>query len=91
MADILEIMLEFLLRHWKRKRQMESDWFSVVEKKKDKGIFSPRRRPCLVIFRTEDGSRKKFRMSQDDCSRYQLRKKYHKKQGDLMPDPQLVM
>ncbi|MEJ2247729.1 MAG: hypothetical protein P8Y80_16895 [Acidobacteriota bacterium] len=59
-----------------------------VEEKKEEKFFSLRRRPCLVIFRTEDGSRKKFWMNRDDFNGYQLKKTYHKKQGDFIPDPQ---
>lgn len=88
MADFLQCILDFLLHYWNRKRRVESDWFGVVEEKKDEKFFYLRSRPCLVVFRTEDGSRKKFWMNRDDFSCYQLRKTYHKKQGDLIPDPQ---
>lgn len=91
MAHFLEFIFDFLLLHWKRKRQTESDWFGIVEKKKDKGLFSLGKNPCLVIFRTEDGSRNKIWMNEDEFSCYDLRKKYHKKQGDIMPDPQSGM
>ena len=88
MAHILEYILDFLLLHWRRKRQTESDWFGIVEKKKNKGIFALQSKPCYVLFRSEDGSRKKIWMNEDQFSHYQLGKKYHKKQGDLIPDPQ---
>ena len=88
MADILFELIDLLLRHWKRKEQLQSDWFGIVEKKKEQQFFFLSSRSRLVIFRTEDGSRKKLWINKDACDRYKLNKKYHKKQGDLIPDPQ---
>ena len=87
MANVLEFILEFLLYNWVRKRELESDWFGVVEEKRGERFFSLRRRPCLVIFRTEDGSRKKCWMNKEDYGCFRLTKTYNKKQGDLIPDP----
>lgn len=88
MAHFLEFIFDYLLLHWKRKRQTESDWFGTVEQKKNRELFSLRRNPFLVVFRAEDGSQKKFWMNEDDFNCYMLSKKYHKKKGELMPDPQ---
>jgi hypothetical protein len=77
-------LLPFLL---KRRREITKEWFGTVEEKaRAVRALLPRYR-YTVVFRTEEGQRKKLRMGRADFDLYQEGRRYAKKAGDYLPDP----
>jgi hypothetical protein len=73
---------------FKRKRERRKEWSGTVEEKK---IRTLSRLAYLVIFRTDDGQRKKVRLDRkEDFDLYQEGRRYTKKAGRDLPDTKLM-
>ena len=77
------LILPFLL---KRKRDTRLEWSGIVEEKKARVRHFLSKYAYTVIFRTDDGKRKKLRMGKDDFSLYREGARYSKKPGSYLPD-----
>ena len=76
--------LDSLLPGIRRRRERRKEWTGTVEAKKT-WAFS--KHAFLVIFRTDDGQRKKLRLdSKEDFDLYEEGRRYAKKAGDDLPD-----
>jgi len=76
--------LDSLLPSIRRRRERRKEWTGTVEAKKT-WAFS--KHAFLVIFRTDDGQRKKLRLdSKEDFELYEEGRRYAKKAGDDLPD-----
>ena len=82
--DLFDLLLVFQL---KRKWEIPQEWFGTVEKRKAGISPSLSRYRYSVVFRTEEGKRKKLRMGKADFDLYQEGRRYTKKAGDYLPDP----
>jgi hypothetical protein len=87
---MINLILDFLgdwlvlLPRLKRKRERRREWSGTVEAKKTGGLS---KHAYLVIFRTDDGQRKKVRMDRkEDLDNYKEGRKYLKKAGEDLPD-----
>jgi hypothetical protein len=87
---MIDFMLELLgdwlvLFPWaKKRRERRKEWSGTVEGKKT-GTLS--KHAYLVIFRTEDGQRKKVRLDRrEEFDLYEEGRRYTKKAGEDMPD-----
>ena len=88
MFDILFDLFDLaLLFHLKRKREIPKEWFGTVEKKKEDMTPALSRYRYIVVFRTEEGKRKKLRMGKADYDLYQEGRRYTKRAGEYLPDP----
>jgi len=88
MLDIIFDLFDLhLLSQLKRKWEISQEWFGTVEKKKAHTAPSISRYGYSVVFRTEEGKRKKLRMGKADFDLYQEGRRYTKKAGDYLPDP----
>lgn len=86
LLDSLLDGLFFLLPGIRRKRERRQEWVGTVETKKTQALS---KQAYLVIFRTDDGRRKKLRLDRiEDFSRYEEGRRYAKKAGDSLPDPE---
>jgi len=86
MLDILIDMLEGLFSSspLRRKRERDKEWAGTVEAKKTCTLS---KHAYLVIFRTDDGKRKKVRLDRtEDFERYEEGRRYTKRAGDDLPD-----
>jgi hypothetical protein len=87
MLDILIDFLEglfFLSPRLRRKRERGKEWAGRVEAKK---TWTLSKHAYLVIFRTDDGERKKVRLDRiEDFDLYEKGRKYTKRAGDDLPD-----
>lgn len=84
---ILEILDSLLvLFPWsKRKRDRRQEWSGTVEAKK---TWTLSEHAYLVIFRTDDGQRKKVRMDRkEDFDLYEEGRRYFKRAGRDLPEP----
>jgi hypothetical protein len=73
-----------LLPWFKRKRERRKEWTGTVEAKKTWAIS---KHAYLVIFRTDDGQRKKIRLDlKEDFDRFEEGRRYAKKAGQDLPD-----
>jgi len=87
---ILEILdnLLFLFPWSRRKRDRRKEWSGTVEAKR---TWTLSKLAYLVIFRTEDGQRKKVRMdSKEDFDIYEEGRRYIMRAGQDLPDPKPV-
>jgi hypothetical protein len=92
---MLDIILDFLgdllifFLPVKRKMDVSKAWSGTVEKKivRSSPTLSPYR--YSVIFRTDQGKKKKMRMKKADFDRYQEGLRYIKKSGEGLPVPHL--
>jgi len=73
-----------LLPWSKRRRERRKAWSGTVEAKK---TWTLSKHAYLVIFRTDDGQRKKVRLDrQEDFDLYEEGRRYTKKTGEDLPD-----
>lgn len=73
-----------LLPWSKRRRERRKEWSGTVEAKK---TWTLSKHAYLVIFRTDDGQRKKVRLDrQEDFDLYEEGRRYTKKTGEDLPD-----
>ena len=77
------LILPFLL---KRKRDARLEWSGIVEEKKARVRHFLSKYAYTVIFRTDDGERKKLRMGKDDFNLYREGVRYIKRPGSYLPD-----
>jgi len=83
-GDFLVIgLIDWFLRSWNRKQE----WFGVVIKNKKRSARSPSKYRYAVVFRTENGRRKRLRMDEWRASFYKLGWRYRKRRGEDFPDP----
>jgi hypothetical protein len=87
---MMDLILEFLdnllvLLPWSmRKRDRRREWTGTVEAKKTLALS---KHAYLVIFRTDDGQRKKVRLDRrEEFDLYEEGRRYTKKAGEDMPD-----
>jgi len=87
MIDVLLEVLDNLLGvlPWSmRKRERRKEWSGTVEAKK---TWTLSKHAYLVIFRTDDGQRKKLRLDlKEDFDLYEEGRRYTKKAGHDLPD-----
>jgi len=87
MIDLILSFFEDLvaLLPWSiRKRDRRKEWSGTVEAKR---TWSLSRHAYLVIFRTNDGQRKKVRLDwKEDFDLYEEGRRYTKKAGHDLPD-----
>ena len=77
------LIVPFLL---KRKRDIRLEWSGIVEEKKARISHFLSKYAYTVIFRTDDGERKKLRMGKDDFNLYREGVRYIKKPRSYLPD-----
>ncbi len=87
---MIDFLLEFLgdlfvfLPGIGRKRDRRKEWSGTVEAKK---TWSLSKHAYLVIFRTDDGQRKKVRLDRkEDFDSYEEGRRYIKKAGKDLPE-----
>jgi hypothetical protein len=80
-VDLLLILPFFL----KRKRDTRLEWSGIVEEKKARVRHFLSKYAYTVIFRTDDGARKKLRMGKDAYDLYREGKRYIKTAGTYLP------
>jgi hypothetical protein len=83
---ILDVLGDLLaLLPWSvRKRDRRKEWSGTVKAKK---TWTLSKHAYLVIFRTDDGQRKKLRFDRkEDFDLYEEGRRYAKKAGDDLPD-----
>ncbi len=82
--EILGILAD-LLPFSGTKRDRRKEWSGTVEAKR---TLTLSKHAYLVIFRTEEGQRKKVRMDRkDDFDSYDEGQRYFKRAGQDLPDP----
>jgi len=81
--DVLDDLLAF--SPWsKRNRDRRREWTGTVEAKK---TWTLSKHAYLVIFRTDDGQRKKVRLDRkEDFDSFEEGRRYTKKAGQVLPD-----
>jgi len=83
---ILDILGDLLaLLPWsRRRRDRRKEWSGTVEAKK---TWTLSKHAYLVIFRTDEGQRKKVRLDrEEDFSLFEEGRRYTKRAGEDMPD-----
>jgi hypothetical protein len=83
---ILELLGDgIVLLPWaKRKRERRKEWSGTVEAKKTRALSE---HAYLVIFRTDDGQRKKVRLDRrEEFDLYEDGRRYVKRAGEDLPD-----
>jgi len=85
--DLLDNLL--VLFPWsKRKRDRRKEWSGTVEGKR---TWTLSQHAYLVIFRTDEGQRKRVRMDRkEDFDIYEEGRRYIKRAGQDLPDPKPV-
>ena len=81
--DMLVVSPSIVKRRW----VVREEWSGAVEKKKAYRGHPLSRYGYAVVFRTEEGQRKKLLMGKADFDLYQEGRRYTKKAGAYLPDP----
>jgi hypothetical protein len=78
-----------LLPWFRRKKDRRKEWSGTVETKK---TLTLSKHAYLVIFRTDDGQRKKVRLDrEEDFDIYEEGRRYVKKAGKDLPETKLAV
>jgi hypothetical protein len=77
-----------LIWQLKKKWEIPKEWSGTVEKKREDMTTALSRFRYIVVFRTMEGQKKKLRMGKADYDLYQIGRRYTKKAGQYLPDPQ---
>lgn len=81
--DLLVVSPYLVKRRW----GIRQEWSGTVEKKKARVSRPVSRYGYAVVFRTEEGKRKKLLMGKAEYDLYQEGRRYTKKAGAYLPDP----
>jgi hypothetical protein len=84
---ILELLVYAVFPYFKRKKWRQEEWFGVVEEKRAAGDYSVKKHKHIVVFRTSEGQKRKYHVSEELFNRYEEGKQYHKKRGEDFPEP----
>jgi len=88
---MIEALIEFIIYaifpYYRRKKRKKEEWYGVVEEKRIVGDFSLKKNACVVIFRTNEGQKRKMKMNEELFNKYEKGKQYHKRSGEDYPDP----
>lgn len=89
MLDIIFALFDIAIV-WQIKKRWETrkEWSGTVEKKKEDITRALSEFKYIVFFRTEEGKMKKLRMGKQDFDLYREGRRYTKKAGQYLPDPQ---
>ena len=86
-VDFLFDLLIFTPSILKRRVEIRREWSGTVERKKARAARPASRHGYAVVFRTEEGRRRKLLMGKADFDLYQEGRRYTKKAGAYLPDP----
>lgn len=86
---ILDFLVYGIFPYLKRKKRRAEEWFGVVEEKRLEGDFSLKKHKHVVIFRTNEGQKRKMKMKEELFNRYEKGKQYRKRRGEDYPEPVL--
>jgi hypothetical protein len=84
---ILELIIYAIFPYFRRKKRRKEEWYGTVEEKRIEGDFSLKKQACVVVFRTNEGQKRKMKMSEELFNKYEKGKQYHKRSGEDYPDP----
>lgn len=84
---ILEFLIYAIFPYFKRKKRRKEEWFGVVEDKKTEGDYSVKKHKNVVVFRTSEGQKRKFRVSEELFNKYEKEQQYRKRSGEDFPEP----
>lgn len=84
---ILELIFYAIFPYFKKRKRKNEEWFGVVEEKRGEDDYSLKKHPYIVIFRTNEGFKRKMKVSQELFHKYEKGKQYHKKKGKDYPEP----
>jgi hypothetical protein len=85
--DIIELLIYAIFPYFKRKKRKKEEWFGVVEEKRIEGDYSLKKHRHAVVFRTSEGQKRKFHVSEELFNKYEEGKQYRKKSGEVYPEP----
>lgn len=86
-AELIEMVFYLLVPAFRKKKKREDEWYGVVEEKQVKSDFSIAKYNCVVVFRRDDGTKRKFKVSEADFHSFEKGKRYLKKAGEDLPAP----
>jgi hypothetical protein len=84
---ILEFLIYAIFPYFKKKKRKKEEWYGVVEEKRVEGDYSLKKHMHVVIFRTNEGLKRKMKMSEELFNKYEKGKQYRKQSGEDYPDP----
>lgn len=86
-ADLIELVVELFIPALRKKKKRDEEWYGVVEDKHTKSDYSVAKCNCVVVFRKDDGTKQKFKVSEADFHSFEKGKRYLKKAGEDIPVP----
>ncbi len=84
---ILEFLIYAIFPYFKKKKRKKEEWYGVIEEKRVEGDYSLKKHMHVVIFRTNEGLKRKMKMNEELFKKYEKGKQYHKRSGEDYPDP----
>jgi hypothetical protein len=84
---ILEFLIYAIFPYFKKKKRKKEEWYGVVEEKRVEGDYSLKKHMHVVIFRTNEGLKRKMKMSEELFNKYEKGNQYRKQSGEDYPDP----
>ena len=87
LMDISDIIIDPLPLSLGRKRRLREEWIGTVEDKRQRRDFLPAKQTMEVVFRKEDGSRSKLRLTETEAAAYAVGQRCQKHKGERLPRP----
>ena len=86
-AELIELVFYLLIPAFRKRKKREEEWYGVVEDIQVKSDFSIAKHNCVVVFRRDDGTKRKIKVSEADFHSFEKGKRYLKKAGEDLPVP----
>ena len=85
---LIELVLGFLFPSLGRNKRRREEWSGRVEEKRIRDGYSVAKNRYVVVFRTDDGRRRKIKLDRPDAfDGYETGRRYHKPEGWDYPVP----
>ena len=85
--DLIDIIIDPLPLSLGKKRRLREEWIGTVEDIRERGDFLPFKRTREVVFRREDGSRSKLKLTEPEATAYAVGQRCQKHKGEWLPCP----
>ena len=83
----LEFIIYTVFPYFKRKKRRGEEWFGVLREKRIEGDFSVKKHKHVVVFQTNEGQKRKMKVSEELFNSYEEGKQYRKRSGEDYPEP----
>jgi hypothetical protein len=83
----LEFVIYAIFPYFKRKKRRQEEWFGILQEKRIEGDFSLKKHKYVAVFKTNEGQKRKMKLTEELYHTYEEGKQYRKRSGEDYPKP----